>query len=159
LVQDKIKEAKAALVKTIQNENPGFSEHAAIMEANSDPRATNQVNDLIRQQPEIFYVSIDSAKPYWIEPLESPALTERLETVVNVLESALPNILNLTNQLAAVLDNAAQATEKLDSVLTSAQPLVTNLNFITENIRDPKGSLGEWNIPTNLNVQLERTLK
>jgi hypothetical protein len=37
--------------------------------------------------------------------------------------------------------------------------LVTNLTEISGNIRDPKGSLGEWLIPTNLNAQLDRTLK
>jgi ABC-type transporter Mla subunit MlaD len=82
-----------------------------------------------------------------------------LETLVSGLEGALPNILNLTNQLASVLNNTAKATEKLDSVLSSAQPLVTNLTFITGNIRDPKGSLGDWIIPTNLNAQLQHTLK
>ena len=160
LVQDKLKEMKAALKKAIQVENPDFSEHALQMEFESHlDISTNAVNKIIKEQPSFFYTNLANAKPYWIEPLESPALTERLETVVNVLERALPNILNLTNQLTAVLNNTAKATEKLDSVLTSAQPLVTNLNFITANIRDPKGSLGEWIIPTNLNTQLQRTLK
>jgi ABC-type transporter Mla subunit MlaD len=160
LVDGKLKEMKETLKQAIQTENPDFTGHALQMEFESQLAiATNAVNKLILEQPAYFYTNLASAKPYWIEPLESPALTERLETVVNVLERALPNILNLTNQLAAVLNNTAKATAKLDSVLTSAEPLVTNLNFITGNIRDPKGSLGEWIIPTNINLQLERTLK
>jgi ABC-type transporter Mla subunit MlaD len=157
LVQDKLKEARASLEKSIREAETGFNEHAVKMEA--DLESTNVVNKMIREQPETFYVSLATTKPYWIEPLESPALTERLETVVNTLEKAMPNILNLTNQLATVLENTAKATEKLDSVMTAAQPAVSNLVVITGNIRDPKGSLGEWIIPTNLNAQLERTLK
>jgi ABC-type transporter Mla subunit MlaD len=157
LAKNKIEETKAALTKKIADENPGFNEHSVQMEAEEQSFAT--VNTMIKNQPAVFYTALDKAEPYWIEPIESPALTERLENLVSGLEGALPNILNLTNQLAAVLNNTAKATEKLDSVLTSAQPLVTNLNFITGNIRDPKGSLGEWIIPTNLNAQLVRTLK
>src|SRR5438309_10189462 len=35
-------------------------------------------------------------KGYWLPVEESPALTERLEKVVNIVEAALPNILDLT---------------------------------------------------------------
>ena len=157
LVGDKLKEIKADLEKKFAVAEPGFTPHAVKLEA--EMHSTNVLNGIITNNLTVFYKSLAEAKPYWIEPLESPALTERLETVVNTLESAMPNILNLTNQIAAVLDNTAKATEKMDEVLTAAQPLVTNLNFITGNIRDPKGSLGEWIIPTNLNAQLERTLK
>lgn len=157
LVAEKKKEIAAALAKTIAEEEPGFTEHA--IKAEAEIRSTAVLNQTIGNQPAVFYTNLALAKPYWIEPLESPALTERLETLVSGVESALPSILNLTNQLVAVLDNAAQASEKLDAVLTSAQPLMTNLTFITENIRDPKGSLGEWIIPTNLNQQLSQTLK
>jgi len=156
-VHDQLKEIRASLETKIHESAPGFTPYAVKIEA--ELQSTNVLNQMIREQPALFYTNRAGAKPYWIEPLESPALTERLETLVSSAESALPNLLNLTNQLSAVLSNAAKATEKLDSVLTAAQPLVTNLNFIAGNIRDPKGSLGEWIIPTNLNVQLERTLK
>ena len=42
-------------------------------------------------------------KGYWLEVAESPALTERLETVVNMVEKALPDFLRLTNKLSKVL--------------------------------------------------------
>ena len=37
--------------------------------------------------------------------------------------------------------------------------MVTNLAVITAQLRNPKGSLGDWLIPTNINHQLETTLQ
>jgi len=154
---EEIKATWPARAAAVSAENPGFNPHAVQTEL--ELQLEGELNRAIKANPGSFYANQANAKPYWIEPLESPALTERLETLVSGVEGALPNILNLTNQLAAVLANAAQATENLDSLLTSARPLLTNLTTITGNIRDPQGSLGEWLIPTNLNQQLIRTLK
>lgn len=157
LVDQKIKELKSSLAQTVRAENPGFTTNAIEMEVG--PAATAAINQLIREQPKTFYTSLALAKPYWIEPLESPALTERLETVVNTVERALPGILNLTNQISAVLTSTTNVTAKLNVILDSAQPLVTNFVVITGNLREPKGSLGDWLLPTNLNAQLNQTLK
>lgn len=154
---EEIKATWPARAAAVSAENPGFNPH--VVQTEIELQLKDELNQIIKAEPGNFYTSLASAKAYWIEPLESPALTERLETLVSAAEGALPNILNLTNQLAAVLANAAQATDNLDSLLTSARPLLTNLTTITENIRDPQGSLGEWLIPTNLNEQLVRTLK
>ena len=154
---EEIKKTWPTLAASLRGDNPGYTPHA--VQAELETQLKDELNQLIGAQPKVFYTNLANAKPYWIAPLESPALTERLETLVSGVESALPNILNLTNQLASVLSNTARATEKLDSLLTSAQPLVANLTTITGNIRDPNGSLGEWLIPTNLNQQLVRTLK
>ena len=43
-------------------------------------------------------------------------------------------------------------------LLVSAKPGVTNFAHITANLSGPKGSLGEWLLPTNVNVQLQNTL-
>ncbi len=159
-VQTKIKDLKADLRKTVQSNNADFNDYAISMEMEQGfPSVTNAVNALIKNQPSVFYTTLEKAKTYWIEPLESPALTERLESLVNGLESALPNILNLTNQIAAVLENTAGATKKLDAILVTAEPMVSNLVFISSNLRDPQGSLGDWLFPTNLNAELDRTLK
>lgn len=91
---------------------------------------------------------------YWMEMDEAPALTERLDVIVKQVERALPGFLALTNQLTHVLSNAATATAHLDEIMISAKPAVTNLQVITANIRDPKGSLGEWLLPTNMNQQI-----
>jgi len=99
-----------------------------------------------------------TSPPFWLLADESPALAGRLEGLANQVEGALPNILNLTNQLAQVLSNAVKMTASADSVLESVRPAITNLTVISSQIKDPKGSLGEWLIPTNLNAQLLRTL-
>ncbi len=105
------------------------------------------------------YIPYDQkTKGYFLEPRESPALTERLETMVNLVQTNLPNVLRLTNQLAAVLTNAAQAATRANDVLATAQPLVTNLALISTQIRDPQGGLGNWLFPTNLNNHLTQTL-
>lgn len=154
---DEIKKGWPALTESIRSENPGFNPHAIQMEL--ETRLWGELKKAIDARPGTFYKKLANANPYWIEPLESPALTERLETLVSSVESALPNILNLTNQLTAVLNNAAKASDNLDTLLSSARPLVTNLTAITANLQDPQGSLGEWLIPTNLNSQLLATLK
>jgi hypothetical protein len=71
----------------------------------------------------------------------------------------------LTNKIAAVLDDAGRAMADLglassnaSVLLASLGPVATNLAVITDNIRDPHGSLGEWLLPTNINQQLEGTL-
>lgn len=160
LVQQKIKALKDDSRKAVERENPDFIEHSLNMEWEQGFQAiTNAVNKMIHDQRPVFYTTLERAKPYWMDPLESPALTERLEALVGGLESALPNILSLTNQLATVFGNTANATRKLDSILVSAEPLVSNLVFISGNLRDPKGSLGEWLFPTNLSARLEHTLQ
>ncbi len=120
-----------------------------------------------------FYVPItNGTKPYWLLSIESPALTERLEDLVDKVDRALPGIFNLTNQISGVLTNATQAITNASGLLTAAGPTVANarellarlqpvaedVKAITGNLREPKGSLGEWLIPTNLNSQLQQTL-
>jgi len=97
-------------------------------------------------------------KGYFLLPDESPALTERLEDLLNLVETNLPNVLDLTNKLAAVLTNAAGLASRADALLADAHPVVTNLADITTHLREPKGALGEWLLPTNLNQQLAQTL-
>ena len=97
-------------------------------------------------------------KGYWLPVSESPALTERLETIVHTVETALPDFLSLTNKLAGVLTNTAAVTAHADDLLVSARPVVTNFAQITANLSGPKGSLGEWLFPTNVNLQLQTTL-
>src|SRR6185369_1718979 len=88
-------------------------------------------------------------KPYWLEADESAAVTERLEKLVGDIESALPGILTLTNQLANVLSNSAGLTSNLNFVALSALPVVSNLAAATANLDHP-GALGEWLLPTNV---------
>jgi ABC-type transporter Mla subunit MlaD len=113
----------------------------------------------------VFGKDRESRKGYFLTPDESPALTERLEAVVNKVETALPGILSLTNQLQRVLDNTANTAAHADQLLSSAEPALTNITLLTENfatiskhLTNPRGSLGDWLIPTNLGPQLTQTL-
>lgn len=65
-------------------------------------------------------------KGYWLQVEESPAVTVRLERVVNQVEEALPGFLNLTNKLANVLSNAANIVTHADDLLVTAKPVLTN---------------------------------
>ena len=68
---------------------------------------------------------------------ESAAVTERLEKLVGEMEQALPNILTLTNQLAAVLSNSASLTSNLNAVALDARPAVSNLAALTAQLDRP----------------------
>ena len=89
---------------------------------------------------------------------EEPALTDRAQALLTQVEKALPNILDITNRINAVLSNSANLTSNLNVVAMDARPAISNLAVITANLKDPKGSLGEWIIPTNINQKLEATL-
>ena len=119
--------------------------------------AKEELKKRVKMNPETFYIDYHTNR-YWIEPLESPALADRLEEVINVVTNALPNVFHLTNQIATLLSNITTVTAELNQVLLTTKPMLTNVTEITSNIKDPKGSLGEWLIPTNLNYQLVHTL-
>jgi len=126
------------------------------------PRFTNQLSLLqaidadARTNFHWYYTNL-AAGPYWLDPLESPSVTERLETVVNQVQSALPNILDLTNKLGAVLDNSAKLTAHLADVAANARPAVSNLALATARLDQP-GGLGEWLLPTNISQKLDTVL-
>jgi len=120
---------------------------------------TNRLNAAVIKQPAMYYTNLANAGPYWIEPLESPALADRLEALVNTVETALPGILNLTNQINGALTNAGNAAALAQSTLNNAQPILANLTVITSTLTNSHGSLGEWLLPTNLNAQLQQTLQ
>jgi methyl-accepting chemotaxis protein len=86
-------------------------------------------------------------------------ITDRLQGMVTQIEAALPKVLALTNQISAVLNNAAALTSNLNEVANNVRPAASNLDFITSNLRGPKGSLGEWLIPTNISAELDSALK
>jgi MlaD protein len=102
-----------------------------------------------------FYTNLSAA--YWISPDVSPSLSDRLEKVVNQVETALPNILNLTNQLAGTLSSATVLTSNLNIVAISAQPTLSNLALLTAQLNRP-GALGDWLLPTNVNQKLDSVM-
>lgn len=108
----------------------------------------------------------------FLAPSEEPALTERAEKLVAQVESALPNILSLTNQVASTLENVSAITSNIavmtvsantlltnvNTLVVDARPIVTNIVAISDNLKNPRGSLGEWVIPVEINQQLTATL-
>jgi ABC-type transporter Mla subunit MlaD len=135
--------------------------------------ATNRLMDLITNHVNDYYTNAFAAKfsrpanpdsprearnYFWIPAIDEPSLSDRLGAVAQAVQAALPNILGLTNQLAAVLSNANNAVGRLDKTLAETDPILTNLTVVTSNLRDPNGSLGNWLIPTNLVAQLHETL-
>jgi ABC-type transporter Mla subunit MlaD len=94
---------------------------------------------------------------YWLMASESAAVTERLEELVGQVETALPNILALTNDISRLLTNSTALTSNLNILAVSARPAVSNLAAVTAELDRP-GALGEWLLPTNINSQLDATL-
>jgi ABC-type transporter Mla subunit MlaD len=99
------------------------------------------------------------SKGYSFPPAtESPVITDRLDQLANQVDAALPGIFALTNQVSLVLSNVANATATADTLLAQARPMVTNVTLITGLLTNGQGALGNWAIPTNISLQLERTL-
>ncbi len=95
--------------------------------------------------------------PVELAALDSVPVAERLEKILNQVETALPNILVITNKLFTVLDRAAEATSNLNIAVTAAQPMLTNFTFISENLRAP-GGLSVWALGTNGDAQIQTAL-
>lgn len=93
----------------------------------------------------IFRPGDDTA---WIRAVETPPISDQLQAMVTQVQSALPNVLALTNKIAAVLDNTAGATSNLNVTLVNTRPLLTNLAALSEQLREP-GGLGVWMLGTN----------
>ena len=137
--------------------------------------ATNQLTEVVTNHLDDFYTNVAAAKftetpnpdptipykdrnYYYIAAQDTPSIQDRLGGVANMIETAMPNILALTNQLAAVLSNANRSVVRLDTTMARIDPILTNVDVITGNLREPNGSLGNWIIPTNLVAQLHATL-
>ena len=102
----------------------------------------------------IFKPGDDTA---WLKAVESPAVTEQLQAMVAQVQQALPNVLALTNKLAAVLDNSANATSNLNVALVEARPMITNFTLVSAQLREPGGPM-VWALGTNGNEQLQGAL-
>ena len=88
---------------------------------------------------------------------ESVPIADRLDRIITQVETALPNILAVTNKLFVVLDHAADATSNLNATIVAAQPLVTNFANISGQLREP-GGLALWALGTNSQFQLQTVL-
>jgi ABC-type transporter Mla subunit MlaD len=110
------------------------------------------------KQPTNYVALTKDSKGVWLRVEEYPAVTERLQKIADQVEQALPNFLNLTNQLTAVLDHSALAASNLNALASDTRPVVANLADITAQLRDFDGAFGRWMLSTNANRQLESAL-
>lgn len=101
------------------------------------------------------YEPLTLESKFWLRAEEAPAINDRLEKLAKQVEAALPNILGLTNQLAATLNSSSAAMSNANHIIVDIRPVASNIVFISENLKNPKGSLGEWLIPTNISSELE----
>jgi hypothetical protein len=93
----------------------------------------------------------------WLRTVETPPISDQLQAMVLQVQQAVPNILALTNKIAAVLDNAATATSNLNVTLVETRPMLTNFAIISAELREPGGPL-LWALGTNGNEQLQGSL-
>ncbi len=105
------------------------------------------------------YVPYDAnGKPYWLPPDESPALTDRLDNLLQQAEKGLPSLFSLTNQIAEILTNTAGLTAHADELVVQSRPLLTNLTAISSVLTNGDGALGRWLLPPDLYAQTLITL-
>jgi hypothetical protein len=93
----------------------------------------------------------------WLKAVETPPISDQLQAMVLQVQTALPNILSLTNKIAAVLDNTADATSNLNLTIVAARPMLTNFAVISGQLREPGGVLN-WALGTNGNGQVQGAL-
>jgi hypothetical protein len=93
----------------------------------------------------------------WLRAVEMPPVSDQLQAMVSLVQSALPGILALTNKIAVVLDNAANATSNLNTAMVEAPPMITNFAIMSEQLREP-GGLGLWALGTNGDWQIQTAL-
>jgi len=98
-----------------------------------------------------------SSEDAFLRAVETPPLSDQVQAMVSQVQTALPNVLALTNKIAAVLDNAANATSNLNVTIVAAQPMLTNFALISAQLREPGGPM-VWALGTNGNGQLQGTL-
>jgi len=77
--------------------------------------------------------------------------------VVDQVEAALPNILNLTNSLAGTLNSTTTLTSNLNTVAVNVQPAISNVTILLSELNKP-GALGDWLLPTNVNAKLDSVM-
>ena len=97
-------------------------------------------------------------KAYWLPADESPSLTEQLARLVTQVEQALPSYLSLTNQINRAMTNSIGLVANLNQTVSHTQPILTNFAAIAEQLKNPNGSLGQWLIPTPINLQIQSTM-
>jgi ABC-type transporter Mla subunit MlaD len=97
-------------------------------------------------------------KGYFLQPQEATAVADRLERLADTIESAVPNILGLTNELNRLLTRAADATDQANRLLEDARPTLAHVAQITGNLTNSQGALGDWLFTSNFTERVTEML-
>ncbi len=142
-----------------------FKELYAVELDEPHPRSVDDINaqvwaelkQKVAAHPQAYYTNLSAETIYFLVPQESPAVTDRLQELVDQVERALPGILALTNKINAVLGNSAALASNLNVVALNAQPAASNFAALAAELRGP-GALGQWALGTNGQQSLDATL-
>lgn len=159
LNQKYYKEQFQAEVKKFQERNPEADLETA------QEQGLFALAEVYQKKPDIFYLSPELPWEGWLEPNESPALTDELEDMVKLAKASLPGILAITNQLNLTLSNATLLTDNLNRKITDIGPMLqnfetisTNLAHLTSDLTNGPGALGKLLLPPELSGQLLTTM-
>jgi ABC-type transporter Mla subunit MlaD len=97
-------------------------------------------------------------KGYLLIAYESEGLSDQLNKVILQVKSGLPTILALTNPVAVALTNLGQLASNANLAVANAQPILSNINAISEQLREPNGSLGRWLLPPEWDPPIQTTI-
>lgn len=142
-----------------------FKELYAVELDEPHPRSVDDINAqvwgelkaVVEAHPLAYYTNLSAETVYFLVPQESPAVTDRIQGLVDQVERALPGILALTNKINAVLGNSAVLASNLNIVALNAQPAASNFASLAAELRGP-GALGQWALGTNGQQSLDATL-
>jgi hypothetical protein len=85
----------------------------------------------------------------YLAPVETPPVSDELQAMIGQVQSALPAVIALTNQLAAVLTHSAEVTSNLDDTIVAVRPLLTKqLTSVLNNSAE---------VTSNLNIAIVAT--
>jgi len=152
LISRAIHQARKDVLADLQKNNPDLEKTNRFL---FNWTVKDKLMTMVETHSNEFYTNLDAS--YWILPDESPSLQDRLQKVVDQVEAALPNFLNLTNQIVSALSGVTTLTSNLNIVAVDAQPTVSNLTVMTSQLNGP-GTLGNWLIPTNVNQKLDTVM-
>lgn len=147
-----MRDARAEILGKVKKANPDMehTNHTAF-----DWQVKSELEQLAKANSNQFYTNLTAS--YWIDPNEAPSLQDRMQKVVDEVEAALPNVLNLTNQLAGTLNSATTLTSNLNTVAINVQPAISNVTTLLSELNRP-GALGDWLLPTNVNQKLDSVM-
>jgi len=104
------------------------------------------------------------SKPYWLRAEETPALTERMNQLVQQVEDALPGILTLTNQVRQTLEDLSRLSRELESRAAELRQPLQNLTELGDQLTrlvaqlQGEGALGAWLLNPEDRANLNRIL-